>query len=525
MDQYAIYLRKSRKDDELEALGEGETLARHKKALTEYAAKHRLAVGKVYEEVVSGDTISARPVMQKLLADVGAGLWRGVLVMEIERLARGDTMDQGLVAQTFKFSNTLIITPVKTYDPNDEFDEEYFEFGLFMSRREYKTINRRLQRGRMTSVSEGKFLGSRAPYGYERYKLPGEKGYSLRPIEPQASVIKYIFDLYTVGEASPAGNVIRLGCAKIARRLNDDGVPSMTGVPWTPATVRDMLRNPVYAGKIRWGKRKQEKRIEDGRLEKVRTNNKNDGCVVVDGLHAAIVTESQFNAAQDLLDKNPPRPLGEKGVITNPLAGLIVCAVCGHHMQRRPYSRNYPATLICPTISCECVGARFDLVEKQILKILSGWVSQYEVELQAPAKTKNPKDDVVKPLLKSQRAERTRLESQKAKIYEAYETGVYDSSTFAERIREVEKKIEETSERIAELEKKESRADNRRERFGLLVPKIKKLLEDYDNLSPQEKNNLLSEVLEKAVYFRQTSGRWTGVLDDFEISLFPKLPQ
>lgn len=121
----------------------------------------QLSVSKIYEEVVSGDTIAARPQMQQLLSDVEAGRWEGVLVMEVERLARGDTIDQGLVAQAFKFSDTRIITPVKSYDPNNEFDEEYFEFGLFMSRREYKVINRRLQRGRLASVKEGKWVSNR----------------------------------------------------------------------------------------------------------------------------------------------------------------------------------------------------------------------------------------------------------------------------------------------------------------------------------------------------------------------------
>ena len=50
------------------------------------------------------------------------------------------------------------MTPSKTYDPENEFDEEYFEFGLFMSRREYKTINRRLQRGRAASIKEGTMM-------------------------------------------------------------------------------------------------------------------------------------------------------------------------------------------------------------------------------------------------------------------------------------------------------------------------------------------------------------------------------
>mgnify|MGYP000193505958 CR=1 FL=1 len=69
-----------------------------------------------------------------------------------------------LYPEPSSFSDTKIITPTKTYDPDNEFDEEYFEFGLFMSRREYKTIKRRLNAGRISSVKEGKYCGSRPPY-------------------------------------------------------------------------------------------------------------------------------------------------------------------------------------------------------------------------------------------------------------------------------------------------------------------------------------------------------------------------
>lgn len=161
---YAIYLRKSREDIEAEKYGEGETLARHEKILTALASSRNLHIAKVYREVVSGETISERKEMQKLLKDVENERWTGVLVVEVERLARGDTSDQGMVAKAFKYSHTKIITPMKTYDPDNEFDEEYFEFGLFMSRREYKTINRRLQRGREASVREGKFVRKYCPF-------------------------------------------------------------------------------------------------------------------------------------------------------------------------------------------------------------------------------------------------------------------------------------------------------------------------------------------------------------------------
>ena len=145
MDEYCMYLRKSRMDLDAEARGEGETLARHQAMLMELAKRQGLNIVKIYKEIVSGDSISARPQMQMLLSDLAQNKYAGVLVVEVERLARGDTIDQGIVAQAFKQSNTKIITPVKTYDPNNEYDEEYFEFSLFMSRREYKTINRRIE--------------------------------------------------------------------------------------------------------------------------------------------------------------------------------------------------------------------------------------------------------------------------------------------------------------------------------------------------------------------------------------------
>ena len=99
---YAVYLRKSRADLEAEARGEGETLARHKKTLYDIAKRMQISIAAEYKEIVSGESIAARPQMQKLLNDVTEGMYDGVLVMEIERLARGNTIDQGIVAQAFK---------------------------------------------------------------------------------------------------------------------------------------------------------------------------------------------------------------------------------------------------------------------------------------------------------------------------------------------------------------------------------------------------------------------------------------
>ena len=91
-EKYAMYLRKSRADMELEAMGEGETLARHKKMLEALAAKHDIHPDQItiYKEVVSGENIAERPQMQKLLQDVYAKQYKGVLA-NYELYATGTT--------------------------------------------------------------------------------------------------------------------------------------------------------------------------------------------------------------------------------------------------------------------------------------------------------------------------------------------------------------------------------------------------------------------------------------------------
>lgn len=96
MKLYLMYLRKSRKDLEAEEHGQGETLAKHEKMLTTLYESMGIFAKQItiLKEIVSGDSIVARPQMQKLLQLVETGNYEGVFVVEVERLARGNTLDQ-----------------------------------------------------------------------------------------------------------------------------------------------------------------------------------------------------------------------------------------------------------------------------------------------------------------------------------------------------------------------------------------------------------------------------------------------
>lgn len=523
--QYCLYLRKSRADAEAEARGEGETLARHQKILLELAQRMKLNITEIYQEVVSGESIAARPIMQKLLQEVEQYKWTGVLVMEIERLARGDTIDQGIMAQTFKYSNTKIITPMKIYDPNNEFDEEYFEFGLFMSRREYKTINRRLQNGRVASVKEGKYLGSKPPYGYERIRLENQKGWTLQPVPEESEIIKMIFDLYTAGEKQKDGTSKRLGASLIARRLNDMNIVSKTGKKWSSSPIRDILSNPIYMGKVRWNFRPATKKIVDGKIVYSRPSQNTKPCIIVNGLHKAIISEEIFQMAQQYRKQNSPPPISDRNIIKNPLAGIVVCGKCGHNMVRRPYANSNQAdTLMCTTNYCDNISSALHFVEEQILISLKQWLGEYKLHWNIKENT-NISLQLKQTALKKAEKEIETLYQQLDNTHNLLEQGVYTTELFLERSRILSERIKNTKQHLQMLKKDISSEITREKSKKEMIPKVEHVLSVYHTLeSAKAKNDMLKEVLEKVVYLKNQNGRWHSSPDQFEIVLYPKMP-
>lgn len=510
---YCLYLRKSRADAEAEAKGVGETLHRHETALLALAKRLDLIVTAVYKEVVSGETIASRPVMQQLLDEVERGLWQGVLVMEITRLARGETIDQGIVAQAFKYSGTQIITPDKIYNPANEFDEEYFEFGLFMSRREYKMINQRQQRGRLASVKEGKYLGNKPPYGYSRCKLPNQKGWTLEPDE-NADVVKMIFAMFTDE---------RQGCSRIANRLNSLGCPTITGKPWANSTVRGILTNPVYAGWIRWGSRAQTKTASNGKISKSRPRANADNITLSKGLHPPLITQEQFDLAQKLFAENrSPRGPQSSG-LKNPLVGLITCAQCGHRMFKRP-NKNGADMLICTTPGCTIVGDNIEHVEQVLLKTTKSWLQKYQMENELPdATVTNTKN--AEAQLNQINKELEKLNHQKQRIHEFLEQDVYTVEVFLERSNEIVKKQQALEKQASEFQSEINAKRRLLQSQEEIIPKMQAMLAAYPEAKDAEtKNNLLKSVLDKVLYTKTTNQRWSQE-NDLTLTIYPKLPE
>lgn len=509
---YAVYLRKSRADLEAEAMGQGETLARHRAALREYAQSHGMEIGAVYEEIVSGESIDARPKMKQLLREVEQGRWAGVLCMDIDRLARGDSSDQARVSNTFRISGTLIITPSKVYDQSRESDEEYVDFELFMARREYKAISRRIMRGRIASVKEGHFIGSTPPYGYDKVRVEKGRGYTLSP-NSESDTVKQIYSMCNSG----------MGCNAIAGRLNMMGIEPRKGKSWSGASVQDILRNPVYCGKIRWQYRKEEKSLADGIVTTHRRENPD--CIIAQGLHPALISEEEFNNAQQFLNSRRIPHKKENTELRNPLSGLVYCGLCGSMMTRLGTgSRNSSDILRCPNRDCNNVSAKLALVESALVEGVARWLNDCRVNV-----SRKPAADIAKAertAAEKVRAELAKLDSQRERIYLFLEQGVYSAGEFRERIEALEKRRTQLSENLRQAEQAVSEAEGDRQLYARIIPRAERVMDIYEQSTPEEKNRLLKTIISRAEYIKtERNTRGNADRGNFTLNVIPLFPE
>ena len=501
------YLRKSRTDNQFESVDE--VLQRHEKILHEFCMRaFGEPITNIYKEVVSGETINERPMMMKLLKDVEKGDVEAVVVVEPQRLSRGSFGDIDRIVNTFKYTNTKIITPSKTYDLNDKFDRKYFEQELLRGNDYLEYVKEILVRGRKRSVEDGLYIGSISPYGYDKVKLP-KKGFTLAP-NADAENVKYIFDKCLEG----------LGTTNIAKDLIELGIKSQTGKQWTPNMVRNILTSNIYIGIVTYGRRENKKTMKNGEI--IKTRPWNDDYIEVKGLHTPIIEKEVFDKVQELLKSRAGKNIRGDKSIKNPLAGLVKCKYCGNTMVRRPYDKRDMPTILCKTIGCKCVSSDLKLVEDRVIDLLRKelsdykyYVSNYETEHKSNAhilekqikkidkELNSLKEDLQNALIKYNRSKISEDEYIFLRKYTLEEESRLNRQKTA-----LEDKIQSE-----ELEHKRK-----------AIPILENCINEYYNLSVKDKHKLLSAIIDKIVYEKSEGGRWNEeARSSFRLELFLKI--
>lgn len=502
MDKYVIYLRKSRADVEAEKLGEGETLARHKKILTELAARKGLYVEKIYEEIVSGETIEARPEIQKMIQECYDGKYKGIIIVEVTRLSRGNQGDAQIILDCLKYSNrnngVLVITPTKTYDvAHSQEDEEYMEFELFMSRREYKMIQKRMDRGRKQAVVEGNFMGSYRPYGYNIVKSKTSR--TLEPNPDEAPYVKMMFEWSVTENLSPY---------KIAKRLDNMGVPTYYGdTEWSKDTVKTILTNPTYIGKVRWNDRMQIKTMNDGELvtSRPRSNHTNH-YMEYDGKHLkhALVDEELFYKAKSRFTVDRTKS-GLK--LTNPLAGILRCKNCGKTIVYQSYKHrkiySAPRYMHSQSHRCKVKSVVAEDVLKAVIHALKMYIEDFEMKLDnLPDSNENEISNQIELLQK----EIYKIERKLSKLFDSWEDDKITDNEFVERKTVHNTRIENIKEQIEELEYSIPEKEEYQEKIVLLSEALKAITDQ--SLDADIKNEYLKRIIDTIEFSRENNSEF-----------------
>lgn len=376
-DEVIDYLRKSRSDDPL--LTVEEVLAKHEAILDEWSIKNLGAVvpeENKYREVVSGETIKDRPEINLVLRRIESPKIKAIKVVEPQRLTRGDLEDIGRLMKLLKHSNTCIITPQFVYNLSDEHDWDSFERELKRGNDYLEYTKKILNRGRLLSVSQGNYVGSTPPYGYDKsWVMEGKrKCPTLVENKEQADVVRMIFDMYVNQD---------MGRTNICHRLDDMGIKPPKGELWSPPALKDMLENVHYIGKVKWNWRKTVRIVEDSQILETRPKSRVGDFLVYEGKHEGIISEELFQRARDKQGRNHKAKVTTK--IRNPLAGLLYCQ-CGRAMALRTYKKlgevQAPPRLLCDNQShCNNGSVLYTEMIDCLCDILKGYITDFEVRL------------------------------------------------------------------------------------------------------------------------------------------------
>ena len=498
---YLMYLRKSRADDPNETVEE--VLSKHEMRLQNFMQRkfgYKIPEENIYREVCSAESIAERVEIKKVLLKIEEADVEGVLVADIPRLSRGNLGDCHEIISKFLFTKTLVMTDTMTFNLENKRDRQYFQDELLRGAYYLDYVKEILRAGRENSVqNKGCFIGTRPPFGYDKIKIG--KNPSLQP-NKDADIVRLMFEWY-VNE----GNSFY----QIACKLNDMAISPPVADKWKKDTVKKILKNPAYDGKVTWGAIKGTTLVENGEIVRKRLAQKE--YILADGIHPAIVDHDIWVKAQEKRAKNPSTKDGF--ALKNVFAGILKCAKCGRAICIHPYSHADDRYECREKPKC-FPSIKISVVENAIITALE------QAELpNLEAKLKNDDGNafkIKKSLLANLEKELEEYKAQEEKQYEFLETGRYTEEIFDKRNAILREKIETCQTKIRETQLSMPKQIDYQEKIITLKEAIEAL---KTNASPAEKNKLLKRIVERIDLETWRTGKKGEI--GFKLDIFLKL--
>ena len=328
----AIYLRLSR--DDQNGNTESMSISNQRDMLMSYCNERGWKIYDIYVDDGFTGTNFERPGFQRMIGDIEEGYVSVVLTKDLSRLGRNYVMTGQYTDFFFPEHGVRYVAVNDSYDSAKE-DNDIAPFKNILNEMYAKDISKKIRSARQISAKQGKFMGSKPPFGY----IKSQEDRHLLVIDPPAAeIVKRLFREFAAGESG----------RNMATQLNAEGVDtpaeyyfkqtgkratrSNTLQQWGSCTILQLLRNQVYIGDMVQCKRK----VSSFKTKKRLVTNP-DAWVIVEGTHEPIIDRFTWECVQRRLDKTKRQSVCNSIRATrsgdiNVFSGIIRCADCGAAM-------------------------------------------------------------------------------------------------------------------------------------------------------------------------------------------------
>lgn len=494
MMETGIYVRVSTE----EQAQEGYSIRAQEQKLKDYSRIKEWGVYKVYmDDGISGKNIEDRPAIQEMIMDIQNGKVNNVLVFKIDRLTR-NTADLIYLVNLFNTYDCAFNSLSESIDTQTASGRMFIKIIGIFAEFERENIIERTKIGFERKVREGYTLATRTPsYGYDR-KI-GEKIQTINEFE--ASIVREVFDMFVNKNMS---------CLEIANNLNERKIPTKENAVWHTRTIKNMLTNCNYVGRVRYATKDKNRHFE------------------AEGAHEPIISKELYEETQNLIQKISVKSYTKRPKEDSYYSGILFCAKCGgkmtsHGNYRKDKNGNIDvgrdyrcSNYIKKTCSASNVShKKVEQAFRDYINNIEDLSIPDEIKIAEQQERQRQNADLLNGLYKQEKA----LEHKEKEIVKFYVSGSMELGDYMEIKKTIEKEKVNMMSKIQELETEGIEAEEQNLRKEDI---IKNLRENWDLLTNLEKRQFLVNFVDKIIVSgKKVNSRNTIVtIQDIQFSKF-----
>ncbi len=487
----AIYCRVST----TEQAEEGYSIDEQNIKIREYCERLGHEVYNLYEDRgISGKSINNRPGIKQLLKDATENKFDLVIVWKLNRISR-KLIDILNIVELLNKHNIAFRSLTENFETETPSGKLQLNIMGAIGEFERETIAENIKLGMGAKAKAGEWCGG-IVLGYDIVEMPSDgrkrKNTMLKINEKEAHIVRHIFDLYSQG----------YGYKAVVNRINKEGYKTKKNNEFAVSTVKDILRNPVYIGKIRYNVRQD--------WNKKRRNNINPNPIIVEGKHEPIIDMQTWDKVQVIL-KERSKKHNKIYDSEFPLTGILKCPECGAGMtisrstsKRKDGTRKVLEYYSCGnwknkgTAVCHSNSIRTEVADKYVLDKIMELVNNEDILRKVVDNINKNKTNKLKPTMEEMEriaSEIEKLGDKKSKNIELFEDGILDKNELSSRVKTINEEIEKLKYREQGLKQEIQMVEGEPIPFEVVKEVMKRFKEVFLNMSTSQQRKQLIHLL------------------------------